>query len=91
MGIEVDFSKKPLSSLNRPIASVFSTGILEAAAVGLPAWGFAINEPAWIREFWKRYNIGVWGAGSTVPPVKMAEEPALSVAKQLERIVLNNN
>ena len=91
MGIDVDFSKTPLKSLNRPVASVFSTGILEATAVGLPAWGYAINEPAWVREFWKRYNIAVWGSGSTVPPVKMAEEPALAVAKQLERIVLNNN
>ena len=37
-GITIDRSGIPLRELGAPVVSVFSTGVLEAAAAGLPAW-----------------------------------------------------
>ena len=36
---------------------MFSTGVLEAAARGLPAWVDFPDPPAWLREFWDRYGM----------------------------------
>ena len=37
-GIRVDRAGGPLAELTTPVVSVFSTGVLEAAARGIPAW-----------------------------------------------------
>ena len=44
-GITIDRSGIPLRELGAPVVSVFSTGVLEAAAAGLPAW-VTLAEPA---------------------------------------------
>ena len=89
MGIEIDATNVPLRSLDRPVVSMFSTGILEAAALGLHAWSFAVGAPKWLQEFWQRYNINQWGGIPTPSPVRLSDEPALLVAQEMARIVLN--
>jgi hypothetical protein len=70
-----------LAAQHRPIASVFSTGVLEAAAAGTPAWVTCVDPPAWVREFWGRYGLSVWGEGPPTPaPRAPAVEPAAAVA-----------
>ena len=44
-GITIDRSGIPLRELGAPVVSVFSTGVLEAAAAGLPAWVTLADPP----------------------------------------------
>lgn len=60
MGMEVDASGS-LAGLDRPVVAAFSTGVLEAAARGVPAWVFHLDPPAWLEEFWNRYGMRRWG------------------------------
>ena len=45
-GVRFEDSGRPLVELGRPVVSVFSTGVLEAAAQGLPAWVELPRPPA---------------------------------------------
>ena len=83
LGIEVDRTAVPLRDLARPVAAAFSTGLLEAAARGLPAWAFYPSPPAWLRDFWARYGLSEWGAEPTPAPPQPAGEPASVVARVL--------
>ncbi len=74
-GVEFEASGLPLAELARPVVSIFSTGILEAAAQGRPAWGVHPEPPSWLLEVWARYGIGRWGGEPTRAPAE-AEEPA---------------
>lgn len=86
-GIVVDDSTVPLRDLNRPVVSIFSTGVLEAAASGRPAWVTGANVPDWIHEFWARYSLREWGGEPTPAPVVPPVEPAQAIAASLARIL----
>ncbi len=79
-GIEIDSGATPLAELNTPIVSAFSTGILEAAAKGLPAWAYHAKPPQWLAEFWQRYGMHQWGDSPTPSPPQPDIEPAEAIA-----------
>lgn len=86
-GITVDRARRPLSELDGGVVSVFSTGVLEAAARGLPAWVDFPSPPGWLAEFWQRYDMRAWsGADSTPPPPTPDLAPARAVARALEEV-----
>lgn len=89
-GIEIDRTKVPLSQIGRPVAGVFSTGILEAAARGVPAWqvstagsGLGTKAPSWLQAFHSRYNMSSWGSAPTPRPDVPRTEPARAVIHAL--------
>jgi hypothetical protein len=82
-GIVFDRSGLPLAELGRPVVSAFSTGVLEAAARGLPAWVHYPRPPAWLSEFWERYAMHPWGGEPTPSPARAATEPAQAIAASL--------
>ncbi|KJL34498.1 hypothetical protein [Microbacterium azadirachtae] len=70
----------PLSASQGPVVAIFSTGVLEAAAAGRDAWVTCVRPPDWVREFWDRYELSVWGGSATPAPVRPAVEPARAIA-----------
>ncbi len=87
MGIEIDRSGLPLSKLDRPVVASFSTGVLEAAARGIPAWAYYPNPPAWLADFWDRYGMHRWGAPPTPAPAVPKTSPAEAVANWIKEQV----
>jgi hypothetical protein len=83
LGITVDGSV-PLVRVAGPVVSVFSTGVIEAAAQGRDAWVDFPRPPAWLGEFWERYGMHRSGTTPTPPPSRPAREPARLVAEVLE-------
>ncbi len=83
-GIDVDDGTRPLGELGTPVVSVFSTGILEAAARGLPAWADFDRPPAWLSEFWERYGMARYGSDPTPAPIRGSAPPAETVAAFVE-------
>lgn len=79
-GIHIETSGVPLVQISRPVVSAFSTGVLEAAARGIPAWVYYPNPPGWLEEFWERYGLSQWGQSPTPPPPRPSSDPAASVA-----------
>lgn len=79
-GITIERSGVPLTELDTPVVSTFSTGVLEAAARGIPAWVTCTDPPAWLRQFWARYDMRTWGGAPTPPPALPATEPARAIA-----------
>lgn len=67
IGMEIDASH-PLARLDRPVVGAFSTGVLEAAARGVPSWVFHLTPPPWLLEFWDRYGMRRWGQEPTPVP-----------------------
>ncbi|MBB1513191.1 RNA-binding protein [Tessaracoccus sp. MC1627] len=63
-GMQFDDAAR-LSDVDRPVVSAFSTGVLEAAARGIPAWVFHLDPPQWLEEFWERYAMSRWGMTPT--------------------------
>ncbi|MDP5227722.1 MULTISPECIES: RNA-binding protein [Arthrobacter] len=84
-GITIDDGSIPLKDLDRPVVSIFSTGILEAAVRGLPAWSHYARPPAWLEAFWDRYGIHRWGDTPTLAPQTPSREPAQAIADHLLR------
>lgn len=82
-GIEIDRSGTPLPSVRRPVVSVYSTGVLEAALWGLPAWVAFPDPPWWLEDFWSRYGLSPWGGPPTPPPTRPEVEPSSAVAHVL--------
>lgn len=82
-GITVGTSGVPLVDLEAPIVSVFSTGVLEAAARGRDAWVDFPRPPAWLGEFWERYGMSRFGGPPTPAPARPRVEPAQQVARIL--------
>ncbi|MSW45338.1 MAG: RNA-binding protein [Actinobacteria bacterium] len=80
-GIEFESSGMPLPELNTAVVSVFSTGVLEAAAAGIPAWVDFPEPPQWLEEIWQRYGMKRFGssAPTVVPPT--VNEPAKEIAE----------
>lgn len=83
-GIEVVEPTTPLPELDGPVVGIFSTGILEAAVRGRPAWVTGRSMPDWVREFWERYGMRRWGGPPTQAPAVGADEPARLIAQFLE-------
>lgn len=83
LGIHLDTSGTPLPALGAPVVGVFSTGILEAAAAGLPAHVAFPAPPPWLEEFWDRYAMSPWGAEPTIAPPRPPVEPAAAIARLL--------
>lgn len=83
LGVTVDGST-PLARLAGPVVSVFSTGVIEAAAQGRDAWVDFPRPPAWLAEFWERYGMHRSGSSPTPPPPRPAVEPARRVAEALQ-------
>jgi hypothetical protein len=81
-GIRVS-SETPLSHLDSPVVSVFSTGVLEAAARGIPAWVDFPDPPMWLAEFWDRYGMRAYGEDPTRALPRSDAEPAAAVARAL--------
>lgn len=91
-GIPIDRFGAPLSSLDRPVASVFSTGVLEAAVRGLPAWVTYYKPPSWLSEFWERYGLSRWTSLDSEPtpvPDMGHTEPAKAIAELLNADALS--
>ncbi len=86
-GLLLDQERGPLLELDRPVISIFSTGILEAAARGLPAWAHCSEPPRWLEEFWQRYGISRWGDGPTPAPTSPPVEPAAAVAAHITKLI----
>ena len=82
-GFWVDRSGRPLVELDAPIVSVFSTGVLEAAAQGRDAWVDFPRPPAWLGEFWERYGMHRLGSDPTPAPARPGVEPARRIAEIL--------
>lgn len=70
-----------------PVVSIFSTGVLEAAAAGVASWVTCERPPSWVREFWDRYELSTWGSQPTPPPVLPAMEPAQAIAEHVAKAV----
>ena len=80
-GIRIDRSGTPLNEVPNPVVSIFSTGVLEAAIRGIPAWVYHPEPPAWLVEFWDRYGMNQWGQEPTPAPVQPKKEPAQRIAE----------
>lgn len=80
-GIRIDRSGTPLNEVPNPVVSIFSTGVLEAAIRGIPAWVYHPAPPAWLVEFWDRYGMNRWGSKPTPAPVQPEKEPARRIAE----------
>ncbi|NYE35791.1 hypothetical protein F4692_000895 [Nocardioides cavernae] len=80
-GVTIERSGAPLVDLQAPIVSVFSTGVLEAAARGRDAWVDFPRPPAWLGEFWERYGMHRLGSSPTPAPARDDLEPARRVAE----------
>lgn len=80
-GIRIDRSGIPLNEVPNPVVSIFSTGVLEAAIRGIPAWVYHPAPPAWLVEFWDRYGMNRWGSEPTPAPVQPEKEPARRIAE----------
>jgi hypothetical protein len=50
-GVAFEASGRPVTELARPVVSIFSTGTLEAAQRGLPAWVHHPDPPSWVADF----------------------------------------
>jgi len=77
---------RPLLEMGSPVAAIFSTGILEAAAAGLPAFGVCTRPPPWVGELWDRYGIERWGGNGTTRVDVPLAEPAGLVADAVEAL-----
>jgi hypothetical protein len=81
LGVPVAPADVALADLTAPIVSVFSTGVLEAAARGRDAWVDFPRPPAWLGEFWERYGMRRLGDLPTPAPERTPVEPARRIAE----------
>lgn len=79
-GVKVSSAAVPLTEHEVPVVAHFSTGLLEAAASGVAAYGYCAQAPIWIRGFWERYGITEWGSGRETRLPITSREPAQLVA-----------
>ncbi|WP_394216089.1 hypothetical protein [Brachybacterium vulturis] len=73
-----------LPEQGRPLASVFSADVLDAAMRGLPAWVHAPGAPSWLAAQWERYGMRRVGGEPTPAPELGTDEPARLIAQILE-------
>lgn len=84
-GVVFEESGQPIIDLGRPVVSIFSTGTLEAAQRGLPAWVHHPRPTAWVRDFWHRYGLSPYGEEPTPMAPLPATEPAQAIARAAQR------
>lgn len=80
-GVRFESSERPVVELGRPVVSVFSTGTLEAAQSGLPAFVHHPDPPPWLRAFWARHRLAAFGGPPTDPVPQPDLEPARAIAE----------
>lgn len=85
-GLEV-LGRKPIADIGGPVVGHFSTGILEAAALGIPSFAFCADPPSWLRELWARYGMSEWGASEATKVTLPEAEPAEAIADRVEEIL----
>lgn len=90
-GIHVERSSEALADSSRPVVSIFSTGVLEAAAAGIPSWVTLSQPVPWVSEFWERYNMSPWGADPTPTPDIPKLEPARAISNSLQNMMGGNS
>lgn len=83
-GVEFDTFDVALGELARPVVSIFSTGTLEAAMRGRPAWVAHPNPNPWLRDFWGRYGLNEWGGDPTPAWPVGDDQPAAVLAAAIE-------
>ena len=83
--VTFDTDERPLAHMQRPVVSIFSTGTLEDAARGIPAWVTHPRPQPWLVEFWDRYEMRRWGEDPTPALPSPPVEPARAIAADLER------
>lgn len=84
LGIDIDRSGGQFARHGAPVVSIFSTGLVEAAVQGVPAWAFFPAPPPWLSEFWLRYGLRPWGGEPTPAPGLPQLEPAMAIANWME-------
>lgn len=83
-GVGFADTSQPLTDVGRPVVSIFSTGTIEAAQRGLPAWVHHPNPPAWLKEFWARYCLSPY-RGVPTPPLPVPDlEPTAGIARSVQ-------
>jgi hypothetical protein len=83
-GVVLEFANRRLAEVDRPIVGIFSTGLLEAAAAGRPAWAACVEPPEWVEELWERYSIARYGAAEPTPPPELPPtEPARAISERV--------
>jgi hypothetical protein len=80
-GVRFDTSGLPLRGLRTSLVSVFSTGILEGAAAGIPSWVDFPNPPRWLEELWQRYSMSRFGSTEPTRVEIPGDEPARVIAE----------
>lgn len=81
LGISFADPSIPLLELGAPVVGMWSTGVLEAASAGRPAWVYHPDPPDWLREVWDRYGLAQWGAEPTVTREISTVSPAQRFAE----------
>lgn len=83
-GVRFERSGQSVLELGRPVVSVFSTGTLEAAQRGLPAFVHHPDPPPWVRAFWTRYRLAPFGGAPTAAAPLPPTEPARAIAAAVQ-------
>ncbi len=84
-GMTFDPTRTPLPDLTTEVVSVFSTGVLEAAAAGIPSWVDYPEPPAWLSEVWQRYGMSRYGSETPTEVTISSDEPARLIAAIIEQ------
>ncbi|WP_422116304.1 hypothetical protein [Brachybacterium sp. UNK5269] len=83
-GVDLQDAGRPVSAQHRPVVSVLSLDVLEAALRGLPSWVHGSRLPTWVPAYWERYGMRRTGGPATPAPTIAADEPARLIAQFLE-------
>lgn len=83
-GVRIEPSAEPVLDLGRPVVSIFSTGTLEAAQRGIPAFVHHPDPPTWLRAFWARHRLAPFGGPPTDALPQPDLEPAQAVAQAVQ-------
>ncbi|MEO0025082.1 MAG: hypothetical protein RL196_1523 [Actinomycetota bacterium] len=86
-GVNFDSMMTSMGSNTRPVISIFSTGVLEAAAAGVQSWVTCEKPVDWLFEFWNRYQMGSWGGSPTKAPIQPEIMPAFAISRTLLRLL----
>ena len=81
-GLAIDERRATLLETNAAVVGIFSTGLLEAAAAGLPVCGACVPPVRWVQELWERYEIPEWGSGRVAAfTLRPRKEPILAITE----------